>query len=142
MSVVHSDILVLGSGVAGLSCAIKIAKNLPEKKILVVTKAAENETNTKYAQGGIASVWDPQDSFEEHIQDTLVAGDFLNLPEIVRLVVEKAPDCMNQLIEWGTDFDKNPKGEIDLGMEGGHSANRILHHKDVTGAEVERTLLE
>jgi len=141
MSVFKSDILILGSGVAGLTSAIKIAKNLPEKKVLVLTKAADNETNTKYAQGGIASVWDKLDSFEDHVKDTMIAGDFLSDPDVVKLVVENAPECMKQLMKWGTDFDINKKGEIDLGKEGGHSANRILHHKDITGAEVEKTLL-
>ena len=141
MSVYKSDILILGSGVAGLTTAIKIAKNLPDKKILVLTKAADNETNTKYAQGGIASVWDKLDSFQEHIKDTMIAGDYLSDPEVVKLVVEHAPKCMKQLMVWGTDFDTNTEGEIDLGKEGGHSANRILHHKDITGEEVEKTLL-
>ena len=141
MSIIKSDILILGSGVAGLTTAIKIAKNLPEKKVLVITKAEDNETNTKYAQGGIASVWDKLDTFEEHINDTMIAGDYLSDPEVVKLVVENAPKCIKKLMEWGTDFDINKKGEIDLGKEGGHSANRILHHKDITGAEVERTLL-
>jgi len=142
MSIFKSDILILGSGVAGLSSAIKIAKNLPQKKILVLTKAADNETNTKYAQGGIASVWDKLDRFEDHVKDTMIAGDYMSDPDIVKLVVENAPKCMKQLMKWGTDFDINEKGEIDLGKEGGHSANRILHHKDITGAEVEKTLLD
>ena len=142
MSVFKTDILVLGSGIAGLSVAIKTAMELPDKKILIATKAEESESNTKYAQGGIAAVWDKLDSFEDHIIDTMVAGDHLNDPEVVKLVVEKAPSCMEQLISWGTDFDKNARGEIDLGKEGGHSVNRILHYKDVTGYEIEKTLLE
>lgn len=142
MSVFKADILVLGSGVAGLSIAIKSATALPHKRIIVATKADESESNTKYAQGGIAAVWDKLDSFQDHIDDTMVAGDHLNKEEIVKMVVEEAPACMKQLIEWGTDFDYNVEGEIDLGMEGGHSANRILHYKDITGFEVEKTLLE
>ena len=142
MSIFKADILVLGSGVAGLSIAIKTATALPEKKILVATKAHESESNTKYAQGGIAAVWDDLDSFEDHIKDTLIAGDYLSDHHIVKMVVEEAPECMRQLINWGTDFDQNNSGEIDLGKEGGHSANRILHYKDVTGFEVEKTLLE
>ena len=142
MGVFKADILVLGSGVAGLSIAIKSATELPHKKIIVATKANESESNTKYAQGGIAAVWDKLDSFQNHIDDTMVAGDQLNNQAVVKMVVEEAPDCMKQLIDWGTDFDHNPEGEIDLGMEGGHSANRILHYKDITGFEVEKTLLE
>lgn len=142
MSVFKADILVLGSGVAGLTIAIKSAMALPEKTIVVATKADESESNTKYAQGGIAAVWDKLDSFEDHIKDTMVAGDHLNNPEVVKMVIEEAPACMRQLISWGTDFDHNPQGEIDLGKEGGHSANRILHYKDITGFEIEETLLE
>lgn len=142
MSIFKTDILVLGSGVAGLSIAIKTAAALPEKTILVATKAHESESNTKYAQGGIAAVWDKLDSFEDHIKDTMVAGDYMSKPEVVKMVIEEAPDCMKQLISWGTDFDQNVAGEMDLGKEGGHSANRILHYKDVTGYELEKTLLE
>ncbi len=142
MGVRKADILVLGSGVAGLTVAIKAARALPDKKIVVATKADESESNTKYAQGGIAAVWDQLDSFEDHIEDTMNAGDYLNDREVVRMVVEKAPDCMRQLMSWGADFDQNVKGEIDLGKEGGHSAHRILHYKDITGFEVEKTLLE
>ncbi|MGB5320840.1 L-aspartate oxidase [Lutimonas sp.] len=142
MSIFKTDILVLGSGVAGLSIAIKTAATLPEKTILVATKAHESESNTKYAQGGIAAVWDKLDTFEDHIKDTMVAGDYLSDPKVVKMVVEEAPDCMRQLISWGTDFDQNVAGEIDLGKEGGHSTNRILHYKDVTGYELEKTLLE
>ena len=141
MGVFKADILILGSGVAGLTVAIKTAKALPDKKIFVVTKAEESESNTKYAQGGVAAVWDKLDSFEDHIQDTLVAGDFENDSEVVKMVIEEAPKAMEQLIFWGAEFDQNDAGEIDLGKEGGHSANRILHHKDITGFEIERTLL-
>ncbi len=142
MSVLNVDTLILGSGVAGLTIAIKTAKALPDKKVYVVTKADEGESNTKYAQGGIAAVWDKFDSFEDHINDTMIAGDHLSDPEIVKMVVEEAPACMKQLIKWGADFDQDTEGEIDLGKEGGHSANRILHHKDITGFEVQKTLLE
>ncbi len=142
MSIFNIDTLILGSGVAGLAIAIKTAKALPSKKIFVVTKAEESESNTKYAQGGIAAVWDKLDSFEDHIKDTMIAGDHLSNPKIVKIVIEEAPKCMKQLIEWGADFDQVKNGELDLGKEGGHSANRILHHKDITGFEVEKTLLE
>lgn len=142
MSVIKVDILILGSGVAGLTIAIKTARALPNKNVFVVTKAHESESNTKYAQGGIAAVWDKLDSFEDHINDTLIAGDYLNDPQTVKMVVENAPECMKELIEWGADFDQALDGDLDLGKEGGHSANRILHHKDITGFEVEKTLLE
>jgi len=142
MSSFKSDILILGSGMAGLSIAIKTAASSPDKTIVVATKAHESESNTKYAQGGIAAVWDKLDSFKNHIKDTMIAGDHLSKPDIVKMVVEEAPECMMQLINWGADFDQNIEGEIDLGKEGGHSANRILHYKDVTGYELEKTLLD
>jgi L-aspartate oxidase len=142
MSIFKIDVLVLGSGVAGLTTAIKTAKALPEKTVFVITKTEKSESNTRYAQGGIAAVWDKLDSFEDHIKDTMVAGDFMSNPEVVKMVVEEAPRCMRQLIDWGADFDQKIKGVLDLGKEGGHSTNRILHHKDITGYEVEKTLLE
>lgn len=142
MSIFKTDILILGSGIAGLTIAIKTAIAYPNKKIFVVTKAQESESNTKYAQGGIAVVWDKLDSFKSHIDDTLKAGDYLNDIEVVNMVVKEAPACLEKLINWGAEFDIDTKGELDLGKEGGHSANRIIHHKDVTGLEIELTLLE
>lgn len=142
MSIFKIDTLILGSGVAGLTIAIKTAQALPNNKIYVVTKAEESESNTKYAQGGIAAVWDKLDSFEDHINDTMIAGDQLSNAEVVKMVIENAPTCMKQLIHWGADFDQAKSGDLDLGKEGGHSANRILHHKDITGFEIEKTLLE
>jgi len=139
---IKTDILILGSGVAGLSTAIKLAKLLPEKKIIVTTKDNKEESNTKYAQGGIAVVWDKLDSFESHIKDTLRAGDYENDEDVVRTVVENAPERLKELIQWGADFDLNKESTYDLGKEGGHSANRILHHKDITGFEVQMTLLK
>lgn len=141
MSIIQFDVLILGSGVAGLSTAIKIAKALPNKTVGVVTKSYENESNTKYAQGGIAVVWDKLDSFESHIDDTMVAGDQLNDKGIVRMVIEEAPKRLKELIAWGAEFDFDKTGDYDLGKEGGHSANRIIHHKDITGFEIETTLL-
>lgn len=138
----ESDILILGSGVAGLTTAIKLAKAFPNKKIIVATKDQKDESNTKYAQGGVAVVWDKFDSFESHIQDTLRAGDHENDEKIVRMVVEKAPQSLQELIDWGADFDFKDPLNYDLGKEGGHSAHRILHHKDVTGSEIQKTLLE
>lgn len=142
MSTIHSDILILGSGVAGLSTAIKLAKALPDKQIIVATKDRKEESNTKYAQGGIAVVWDKLDSFESHIADTIRAGDNENNPDIVRMVVENAPKRLEELIGWGAEFDINSEEKYDLGKEGGHSANRILHHKDITGFEIQMTLLK
>jgi len=139
---IKTDILILGSGVAGLSTAIKLAKSLPNKTIIVATKDNKEESNTKYAQGGIAVVWDKLDSFESHIKDTLRAGDYENNAAVVRTVVENAPKRLQELIQWGAEFDLNDKNSYDLGKEGGHSANRILHHKDITGFEVEMTLLQ
>ncbi len=141
MSTIHSDILILGSGVAGLSTAIRLAKALPEQRIIVATKDRKEESNTKYAQGGIAVVWDKLDSFESHIADTIRAGDNENNPDIVRMVVEDAPKRLEELISWGAEFDINAERKYDLGKEGGHSANRILHHKDITGYEIQMTLL-
>jgi L-aspartate oxidase len=135
------DFLVIGSGIAGLTYAIKVASELPEAKIAIITKADAKESNTKYAQGGIAVVTNNiLDSFDQHIEDTLKAGDGLCDPEIVKMVVHEGPDRLYELLEWGAKFDKEKK-EFDLGREGGHTQNRILHHKDITGYEIETTLL-
>lgn len=139
----HTDFLVIGSGIAGLTYALKVAEAQPDKKIVIITKAQADETNTKYAQGGIAGVWDADtDSFEQHIEDTLIAGDGLCNKEIVDIVVKEGPQRIREIIEWGAQFDKDPDGDYSLGKEGGHSVNRILHHKDVTGKEMERALLQ
>ena len=139
----ETDFLVIGSGVAGLSYALKVAQYYPEKKVLVITKAQTDETNTKYAQGGIAGVTDfERDSFKKHIEDTLIAGDGLCNPETVEIVVKEGPERIQEIIDWGTRFDKDAEGDYKLGKEGGHSEFRILHHKDVTGKEIERALLE
>jgi L-aspartate oxidase len=138
----QTDFLVIGSGIAGLTYALKTAKHFPDKKVLVITKTNADETNTKYAQGGIAGVWDEaKDSFEKHIDDTLIAGDGLCNKEIVEIVVKEGPERIREIIEYGANFDKNETGEYALGREGGHSEFRILHHKDVTGQEMERALL-
>lgn len=139
----YTDFLVIGSGIAGLSFALKIANYFTNASITIITKNEKNESNTKYAQGGISSVWDKTvDSFEQHIKDTLIAGDGICDEKIVEMVVKNAPDRLNELIEWGAEFDKTKKGNYALGREGGHSQDRILHHKDVTGAEIERALIE
>ncbi|MBX2841057.1 MAG: L-aspartate oxidase [Flammeovirgaceae bacterium] len=137
-----TDFLVIGSGLAGLTYALKVAKKLPQSKITVVTKAEEGESNTKYAQGGIAVVIDQdEDSFKKHIEDTLIAGDGLCDKEVVKMVVKKGPKRFWEIIGWGAEFDKQSSGEYDLGREGGHSVNRIVHHKDITGLEMSRKLI-
>jgi L-aspartate oxidase len=138
----QTDFLVIGSGIAGLTYALKTAKAFPDKKITVITKTQADETNTKYAQGGIAGVWDEEkDSYNKHIDDTLIAGDGLCNEKIVEIVVTEGPERIREIISYGAEFDKDEKGEYSLGKEGGHSENRILHHKDVTGKEIERALL-
>lgn len=139
----QTDFLVIGSGIAGITYALKVAKEFPEKKVLIITKAQADETNTKYAQGGIAGVMDfEKDSFEKHIEDTIIAGDGLCNPRVVDIVVKEGVDRIAELIKWGARFDKESDGDYKLGKEGGHSEFRILHHKDVTGKEMERALLE
>ena len=134
------DFLVIGSGIAGLSFALKAAKH---GKVLIVTKSNEDESNTKYAQGGVAVVVDKkEDSFEKHIEDTLIAGDGLCDKEVVEIVVKEGPDRIQEIIDYGTNFDKTNKGYYDLAKEGGHSEFRVLHYKDITGFEIERALLE
>jgi L-aspartate oxidase len=138
----QTDFLVIGSGIAGLTYALKVAQDCPDKTITILTKARSDETNTKYAQGGVAGVMDmDKDSFEKHIQDTLIAGDGLCNPAVVEIVVREGVERIKEIIDWGARFDKDKEGEYDLGKEGGHSEFRILHHKDVTGNELERTLL-
>ena len=139
----QTDFLVIGSGIAGLTYALKVGQQFPGKKVLVLTKGAADETNTKYAQGGIAVVNDLEnDSFEKHIDDTLIAGDGLCNEKVVEIVVKEGPERVNEIIEWGARFDKEADGDYKRGREGGHSEFRILHHKDITGREMERALLD
>ncbi len=133
----YTDFLVIGSGLAGLSFALKVAS---KGKVTLISKTTIKETNTSYAQGGIAAVTYSPDSYDKHIQDTLKAGAGLCNEEIVRMVVSKAPRQIEDLVRWGTDFDKKTNGQYDLGREGGHSEYRILHHKDNTGYEIQRAL--
>lgn len=132
------DFLVIGSGIAGMSFALKVAH---KGKVAIICKTALEDANTFYAQGGIASVTNPIDDFEKHIQDTLIAGDGHCDRDVVEKVVKEAPLQINELVNWGVDFDKDDKGNFDLHREGGHSEFRILHHKDSTGAETQESLI-
>ena len=133
-----SDFLVVGSGIAGLSFALKAAKF---GKVTLLSKTTLDETNTTFAQGGIAAVTYEPDSFEKHISDTIIAGDGHCNLSAVEKVVKEAPEQIEELIKWGVDFDKNENGKFDLHREGGHCEHRILHHKDNTGFEIQNSLI-
>lgn len=138
----HTDVLIIGSGIAGLSVAVKLAQQQPDLQIMVLTKVNEGESNTSYAQGGVAAVWKEGDTFESHIADTLDAGDGLCDPKAVEIVVKEGPERVREIIEWGARFDKTKDGtSYDLGREGGHTEHRILHYKDATGWELQRALM-
>src|SRR5262245_10155621 len=134
------DFLVLGSGIAGLSFALKVA---PHGRVAIVTKKDRAESNTNYAQGGIAAVTSKEDSFELHVRDTLEAGAGLCKEDVVRTIVQEGPARVQELMDLGMRFSERTAGtangarELDLGKEGGHSRRRILHAKDVTGREIE-----
>src|SRR6202051_2719360 len=135
------DYLILGSGIAGLSFALKVA---PHGRVAIVTKKDRAESNTNYAQGGIASVTSKEDSFELHVRDTLEAGAGLCDENVVRTIVTEAPARIQDLVELGMQFDERDVSghrEFDLGREGGHSKRRVLHVRDVTGKEIENVLL-
>lgn len=132
------DFLVIGSGVAGLSYALQVAEY---GSVAIITKKESAESNTNYAQGGIAAVMAPDDTYEQHIADTLDAGAGLCDPDIVRIVVTEGPERLRELMAWGAAFTRTGTGKLHLGREGGHSANRIVHAADATGREVERALL-
>ena len=134
------DFLVIGSGIAGMSFALKVAH---KGKVALICKAGLEDSNTFFAQGGISAVTDLKvDNFEKHIEDTIIAGDYISDPAAVEKVVCEAPAQIKALIRWGVDFDKNENGEFDLHREGGHSESRILHHADNTGAEIQTSLIE
>ncbi len=139
---IKKDFLIIGAGIAGLSYAIKVAQKWPDAKVLVLSKEGFDNSNTQYAQGGIAGVLPcSNDEVVKHIEDTMIAGDHQNNKEVVKMVVEEAFGSIDDLINWGVDFDKDKKGKFDLGLEGGHSNNRVLHHKDFTGREIQEKLL-
>jgi L-aspartate oxidase len=137
--IIKSDYLVLGSGVAGLGFALKVAEH---GQVNVISKAKAGESNTSYAQGGIASVTKTSDSIENHIQDTLIAGAGLCHKDAVEIGISEAPERIKDLVEWGVQFTRKENGEYDLAKEGGHSDHRILHAADLTGAEIQRAMLE
>ena len=134
------DFLVIGSGIAGMSFALKVAE---KGTVALICKAGMEEANTYFAQGGIASVTNlAVDNFEKHIEDTMIAGDWISDRAAVEKVVRNAPAQIKELINWGVNFDKKEDGNFDLHKEGGHSEFRILHHKDNTGAEIQTSLIE
>ena len=135
----YVDFLIVGSGIAGLTFALKTAKH---GKVCIVTKSKMDDTATSWAQGGIAAVMYTPDSFEKHIQDTIIAGDGLCREDVVRFTISESTERIKELIKWGTKFDKTTAGRYDLAKEGGHSEYRVLHHKDSTGKEIENTLLD
>jgi len=137
---IECDYLVLGSGISGLTYALEASR---KGRVVVVTKRTISESNTNYAQGGVAAVMDPTDSFAEHAADTVRVGYGLAKPEIVDLVVEGGPDAIKRLVELGADFDPEEDGDgLDLTREGGHSARRVVHSGDITGREIQRVLVE
>lgn len=138
MNQVRTDILVLGSGIAGLTMALRCSE---WADVVIVTKKERSESNTNYAQGGIASVLSGEDAFELHVRDTLEAGDRLCHPGIVDLVVREGPELVRDLARLGVAFDRASSGDLALGREGGHSRRRIVHAADQTGREIERALL-
>ncbi|HVE84001.1 MAG TPA: FAD-binding protein, partial [Myxococcales bacterium] len=135
---VSFDFLVLGGGVAGLSYALKAARS---GTVAVLTKRARHESNTNYAQGGIAAVLSSTDSPELHVQDTLTAGAGLCNQAAVEVTVREGPERVKELVALGAEFARRPNGELELGREGGHSTRRVVHAGDITGQEVERVLL-
>jgi L-aspartate oxidase len=136
-----TDFLVIGSGISGLSLVYYLSKILPNKKILLITKELLQESSTYHAQGGIACVWNSDDEFEKHIQDTIIAGDGLCEENVVRKIITQAPERIQDLIDLGVEFTRNDKDEYDLGKEGGHSVRRILHVNDQTGQSIENALI-
>ncbi len=132
------DFLVIGSGIAGLSYSLIVAEKGP---VAIITKKQESESNTNYAQGGIASVMSPVDSFEDHLNDTLSAGAGLCHQDVAEKIIKSGPSAIDRLIEIGVNFTRMEADQFSLGREGGHSHKRVLHAADLTGREIERALL-
>ena len=142
MQKIQTDILIVGSGLAGLSLSKYLSEINPNLPILLLSKTSIDECNTYYAQGGIAVVHDfLKDSYKQHVEDTLKAGKGLCDEKVVQHVITEAPKRLNELLQWGVELDKNSQGGLELGLEGGHSQNRIVHHKDKTGYEIETKLI-
>ena len=136
------DFLVIGAGVAGMSYALKVAR-AKKGSVCMICKTSLDEANTSFAQGGVASVTNlAVDNFDKHIEDTMIAGDYISDRQAVEQVVRCAPEQIRELVGWGVNFDKKEDGSFDLHREGGHSEFRILHHADDTGAEIQRGLME
>ena len=136
------DFLIIGAGVAGMSYALKVAR-AKKGKVCMICKTSLDEANTSFAQGGVASVTNLElDNFDKHIEDTMIAGDYISDPKAVEQVIKMAPSQIKELVNWGVNFDKKDDGTFDLHREGGHSEFRILHHADDTGAEIQRGLME
>ncbi|MEM0926596.1 MAG: FAD-binding protein, partial [Planctomycetota bacterium] len=134
-----TDVLIIGGGLAGLRAANAVE---PHQRVLVVTKDELRESNSNYAQGGIAGVLAPDDRFENHVRDTLIAGANLCDADVVNMVIREGPRRIEELVRWGTQFDKD-SGELELGREGGHSHERIVHAQgDATGAEIMRAVIQ
>lgn len=138
----NTDHLVIGAGIAGLSHALYLADLDPQARILLVSKVSINESNTQYAQGGIAAVMSPEDNLASHVADTLRAGDYATTEEVVRGILKCGPEIVEDLTRWGVRFDRNDQGQYHLVREGGHSHPRILHYKDYTGKHLQETLAQ
>src|SRR4030095_3884666 len=136
---VRGDFLVIGSGIAGLRAAISLAET---GEVIILTKADPRESNTGYAQGGIAAAVGEDDTPALHARDTIAAGDGLCVPEAVRALTEEGPRYVRELIEWGAAFDRSPDGHPALAREAAHSVRRVLHAHDATGREIARVLWE
>jgi L-aspartate oxidase len=135
------DVLISGTGIAGLTLALHLIEKRPDLKIVLLSKNEPQLTNTSLAQGGIATVCNQlTDSFEQHIQDTLNAGQGKCNPQVVEMVIQQAPQRLQELIAWGADFDKENSGSLALALEGGHSQNRVVHYKDKTGWHIQDIL--
>jgi L-aspartate oxidase len=135
----HFDAIIIGSGIGGLSFALNLSHH--GRTVAVVTKKTSSESNTNWAQGGIACVTDKTDDFKSHVNDTLMAGDGLCELDVVKHIIESGPARVAELIEWGVKFENGADGNPDLGREGGHSKRRILHARDMTGRAIESALI-